>query len=410
MATTNESIRDSFIGHQIGLLNLSRGTRRDLVEVLNESEPEIAAAIIAALASVSRRGGVNVTSVVVLNRLRSLRNRISNIRTAAFNRMKSSLRDALSELMINEVEFVSAAVESALPVVYDSVRPTTTSALSTSRLAGPGNGVRSLNDWWKSIQRADLDQMMGLISQGLINGDNPSQIAKKIIGTRSVRGTDGATQTIRNAVDTLVRTSSIHFANEAKKAWYLANSDVVKEEVYVATLDSRTTAVCRSLDGRRFAVGEGQYPPLHPNCRSLRIAVIDGEIIGLRPFKPTTERMLLEEFTSSRGLSRVGSRSDLPFGTRGDFNSFARRRVRELVGRRPASVTYGQWLREQPAWFQDDVLGKTKGALFRRGGLTLDRFVAPNNREYTIAQLRARDRQAFIDAGLDPGDFGRIAA
>ena len=39
-----------------------------------------------------------------------------------------------------------------------------------------------------------------------------------------------------------------------------------------------------------------------------------------------------------------------------------------------AKRTYSGWLRDQPAEFQDQVLGKERGKLFREGGLSLDRF------------------------------------
>lgn len=49
--------------------------------------------------------------------------------------------------------------------------------------------------------------------------------------------------------------------------------------VFVATLDDRTSEICQSMDGKKFkvkdAVAGGNYPPLHPNCRSTIRAYID---------------------------------------------------------------------------------------------------------------------------------------
>lgn len=46
----------------------------------------------------------------------------------------------------------------------------------------------------------------------------------------------------------------------------------VKEYVFVAVLDSRTSEVCQSNDNKKYLYKEKKvgvnYPPLHPNCRS----------------------------------------------------------------------------------------------------------------------------------------------
>ena len=71
-----------------------------------------------------------------------------------------------------------------------------------------------------------------------------------------------------------------------------------------------------------------------------------------------------------------------------------------MDGQVPASLTYEQWLRGKPAAFQDEVLGRSKGALFRNGGLTLDRFVHRDGSELTLAELRAKAPEAFEMVGL----------
>lgn len=79
--------------------------------------------------------------------------------------------------------------------------------------------------------------------------------------------------------------------------------------------------------------------------------------------------------------------------------------MRELTGTTPARTTYQSWLTGQSAAFQNDILGPTRGALFRRGGLKLDRFVEFDGTELTLAQLASRNTNAFLRAGLDPDLF-----
>ena len=65
-----------------------------------------------------------------------------------------------------------------------------------------------------------------------------------------------------------------------------------------------------------------------------------------------------------------------------------------------AESTFGGWLKSQPLEFQDEFFagkfGKRAGdeaaALFRADKLTLDKFVDPTGRVYTLEQLRGVDR------------------
>ncbi len=82
-------------------------------------------------------------------------------------------------------------------------------------------------------------------------------------------------------LSTVVRTNTFEAINEARYSYFTDPSigDFVEALEYSAILDSRTTQICRHLDGQVHAVdGEiwnGPYrPPNHFNCRSLLIAVM----------------------------------------------------------------------------------------------------------------------------------------
>lgn len=414
MPTANEDWRDALLRRQIGLLRLSQGTRREVVDILNDTEASLSREIERRLRAISSPDGVNLTRPAVVERLLNLQRRIQTIRAAAFSESLTLWDRTLRDLISQEVGFLSMSLQTVLPVVYTAIEPDLRrlrGLVGSDPFRGPGEQMLRLRQWVNTIATDDVERIMGTIRAGLVEGAPSREIARRVVGTARLRGTDGVTQITRNAAQTLTRTSINHFANQAKRAWYMENADVISDEVYTATLDGRTTAICRSLDGRRFEVGKGPYPPLHPNCRSLRIALIDGQVLGQRPMKPVTERMLLREYADANGLRRVARRADLPRGTKVAFDRFARVRTRELIGRVPARTTYQEWLRNQSREFQDDVLGVTKARLFRRGNLTLDRFVDERGREYNLRELALRDREAFRAAGLDPTDFtGRQAA
>lgn len=78
----------------------------------------------------------------------------------------------------------------------------------------------------------------------------------------------------------IVRTESTYAAGQAELRAY-AEADVEQYQ-YLATLDGRTSPICRKLDGQIFALQDAQpganYPPMHPNCRSTTVAYWPDEV------------------------------------------------------------------------------------------------------------------------------------
>lgn len=77
----------------------------------------------------------------------------------------------------------------------------------------------------------------------------------------------------------LVRTEACNLANQMEMQSY--EECGIDTYIFLATLDLRTSDMCRSLDGRRFPVSEQQpgknCPPMHPWCRSTTICDITDE-------------------------------------------------------------------------------------------------------------------------------------
>jgi SPP1 gp7 family putative phage head morphogenesis protein len=80
------------------------------------------------------------------------------------------------------------------------------------------------------------------------------------------------------AASRILRTETAYVANEMEaEAYEEAGLD---EYQYVATLDGKTSTICRGLDGKKFKLKDREtgknYPPMHPHCRSTTVAVISG--------------------------------------------------------------------------------------------------------------------------------------
>ena len=387
----NEALFDALVRHQIGLMRFTGSLRRRVIEVLDATEADLARQIRERLSH-----GRSVA------RQEALIAEIRAIRDAAWRRASSIWREELLELARREPEFVAAATRAASPSVLALALPTA-AVLRSVALSRPFEGA-VLRDWARNIRRADLRRLEQAIRIGITQGEGAAAIARRVVGTARLRGRDGVTEITRRNAAAITRTAVVGISNQARREFFLVNRDIFEEELYVATLDARTTPICRSLDGQTFPVGEGPIPPLHFNCRSLRVATLDGEAIGQRPARSFTQRRLLDEYNRANGTS-ARTRAALPRGHKGPFDQFSRQRMRELTGVVDAKVSYQQWLGRQSRAFQDDVLGPTRARLFRDGNLTLDRFVNRRGDELTLSELARRDAAAFRAAGLDPGDF-----
>ncbi len=147
---------------------------------------------------------------------------------------------------------------------------------------------------FRGIASSQADFIAREIRVGVTEGESTSKIAKRLRGrlqfgsnqemtarAQSLAGGTGI-KLANNQVRTIVRTSVNQVQTMASQAVYSANQDVTTKYEYVATLDSKTTALCGSLDGKTFKYGEGPMPPQHFNCRSTTVPVIDDDDLRRR--------------------------------------------------------------------------------------------------------------------------------
>lgn len=384
--TYNEQFFDASLRHQIDVLRLGSGVTRKVNAILDETRADLRKQVEKRLAK-----GTALDSAG-MKRLAELERAIDQIRSGAWNDVTQEWTRTALDVATEEPLFVSGVLRSILPVQLDLVMPAaaTLRALATKR---PFQG-RLLKEWAESASRADLARIKQQIRIGMVQGESARDIAARVFGVK------GAMALTRHQAEAVTRTVINGVSNAAQQEFLSENADLLEGEVFVATLDARTTLVCAGQDGKMYPVGKGPIPPLHVNCRSIRVGTIDGQVVGERPFKAGTEQQMLREYGEQYGLKGLKSRDDLPRGHKSSFDAFSRKRMRELTGQVPAHTSYQEWLSKQPPDIQDDILGPTRGKLFRDGGLPLDKFTSREGDELTIDQLRERNRSAFERAGL----------
>ena len=107
------------------------------------------------------------------------------------------------------------------------------------------------------------------LTVGIIRGDSIQKMARQLKKDLNV---------LYYQAERLVRTETNYAMNQAHLKGY-KDSGVVEKYEFLAAHDKRTSKLCRDLDGQMFElskaiVGEN-YPPVHCNCRSTVIPVLE---------------------------------------------------------------------------------------------------------------------------------------
>ena len=229
---------------------------------------------------------------------------------------------------------------------------------------------------FRGIATSQAERFSQVVRNGLLTGETTPDIAKRLIGSlqfgeeaktvgQLAAAGGQATQVADNQILTLIRTSINQVANTASQQVYEANQDITQKYRYVATLDTRTSAICRALDGREFEYGKGPMPPQHFNCRSTTVPVINYKELGFSPPPPA--------------------------------------RRASMDGQVPADTTYGKWLKDKmPGETEADVIRRQQDALgdkapyFRNlankygPDAAIAKLVRDDGRELTLAELREK--------------------
>lgn len=80
----------------------------------------------------------------------------------------------------------------------------------------------------------------------------------------------------------IVRTESCFIAGEMQAKAYKESG--IEKYRFVATLDLKTSKICRELEGKVFELSKREvgknYQPMHPHCRSTTISIIDDRVLS----------------------------------------------------------------------------------------------------------------------------------
>jgi hypothetical protein len=327
-SSVNERLVALEIVRQVLMLRFSLHVRGLVVKAINDTEVPIARLIRDAL-----RTDAGFRDPAQVRQLDALIVQLNAMRGPAWQAGQAAAEEQLKQLEEVEPEEQRDMFGFLLPGV--SLLLPSAVGLVAGAITTPFQG-RLFRQWFADAQADDAKRIQQAIYAGAGAGDSPATIARAVVGTAGAMGRDGATQVSRNHIDTIIRSATIHFSAHARDQFYRANEaarytalppgtprppvppiggaqdpawleaaaqaararaaaglppinatgvKLFALEQFVAVLDGRTTKLCRGLDGNRYKLGVGPIPPLHLNCRSLRILVLP-ESAGGPPYDP----------------------------------------------------------------------------------------------------------------------------
>lgn len=259
-------------------------------------------------------------------------------------------------------------------------------------------------DWWNG-QAVDLQRrFVGQMQMGILRGETTAQLIDRIRGTKARGFTDGVMNVSKTQAETLVRTSVQSVSNATRLASFEAQPDLIKAIEWVSTLDTRTSDICKALDGCTWDLpnykpskGDKAFPgPVaHYRCRSTQVAVTKSweELAGIK--LPTLDNRTIQAAIDDK--LREGGKTPEQIAA---AKAFARA---SMDGQVSAETDFNGFVKRKGGDFANQVLGAGRAELWTAGKITMRDLTDQNNRPLSLEELR----RAVATATVPPETAGR---
>ena len=217
-----------------------------------------------------------------------------------------------------------------------------------------GATVKAWNNGLNADQKKRLERELKI---GVSLGETTPMLAQRIAHVLEKNKRDATA---------IALTGAGAIVSEIRQAFFEANDDVIKCYKYQATLDTRTSELCRAYDGLTW---DKDYKPIghnfpfrkprvntHFNCRSTII--------------PVTKSW---DELGAQGMDEASGR------TRSSMNGYV-----------PQDMTFNDWLKTQSPETIEKTLGKGRAELFMQGKITMRDLITQQGRSLDLNELVKR--------------------
>lgn len=209
---------------------------------------------------------------------------IPKYRIDRLRQLEADLQIRLAEVTAYQETSINGTLKDVAKVSHEATKKMMKEAIGLSIGAINSKQIAALisTNWsgknWSSRLWTDREKLGKKLKQTLEKGITQGTGYRKM--ARELKAEMG---TSFNNAFRLIRTESAFIQGDINKTTYQQAAEELGLEYYKydAFLDSRTSEICRELDGKRFKVSEMQIgvnaPPMHPNCRSTTQLILDNE-------------------------------------------------------------------------------------------------------------------------------------
>ncbi|WP_099335811.1 minor capsid protein [Clostridium cadaveris] len=199
------------------------------------------------------------------------------------------------ELQQSQLGYINNIKESYYRNIYDIQKGT---GIVTDFTTLPVNAIEEIlkNNWsgkhYSERVWGNSDVLASKLEEVITSGLMTGKSSKKMAAELEELSTYG-----KMAAERLVRTETTYVTNMAELESYKELD--IDRYIFVATLDLRTSPMCREMDGKIIEVSKGipgeNLPPLHPWCRSTTRAYFEGMTRRRRARDPETGKNYIVE-------------------------------------------------------------------------------------------------------------------
>ena len=371
----NDDIQDNLIEAQLDTMRLTESSLRSVRALLESMTQEIRDSL--------SKNQYNPTepSRITAKRARAKRF-LDEVLTPRIDGTYDAMAALVSADMLDIASITVASTRFAVGVAIGvdvmsiGVPDAVLNTLVSNTLIPLGQQSATGREWWLRLAEKAKQRSYDEINKGIAYGENLQQITTRIRGTKARNYEDGVDALTKREADLVVSTYANGVLNEARKASFDANADVISSVTHVSTLDGRTTLVCISRDGNTYSL-PGYLPippttapflsgpPYHAKCRSAIVPVI---------------RSFTELLQSDLGVRMDGQLKALPEPERASID-----------GQLPGGTTFDDFLRRKGEDFQVKLLGRVRRDLWSRGVLSLkDVLSAATGEPISVKELLAK--------------------
>lgn len=312
---------------------------------------------------------------------------IRALMTNNYAKLNTMLESSNKDLAHNEIEWNVSALQKQAGASTTVAAPTIQAVYTAVKerpfegwLNKQGNLIYAHNSPLRKLPRRHMVEVQRAVQTAFITGRTTKEVADGIrVLDEALLKINKSYDIARRNVVAEARTSLQTYANRAREETYSANEDLFPWVEYFSTLDSRTSDICASLDGRTYRLSDESRPviPQHWNCRSTYVPkkTRDEQLQGTRPsVDPGDSYEHGDNLTASGKVRRSAPKGKL---------------VRNPTNK--ATTTFNEWLSEQdrvnPDFVRDYFKSDERYNLWKTGKLGKIQYTSLDGRTYNIKAL-----------------------